>query len=84
MLSVERLVAVLIADQCGSHLRWWREFLMVVVVVVVVVEVVERRSLKLRVRLERARLERALEEAKVRSVVVELKLKSRSVSDVQR
>lgn len=84
MLSVERLVAVLIADQCGSHLRWWREFLMVVVVVVVVVEVVERRSLKLRVRLERARLERALEEAKVRSVVVELKLKSRSVSDGQR
>lgn len=54
------------------------------VVVVVVVEVVERRSLKLRVRLERARLERALEEAKVRSVAVELKLKSRSVSDVQR
>lgn len=84
MLSVERLVAVLIADQCGSHLRWWREFLMVVVVVVVVVEVVERRSLKLRVRLERARLERALEEAKVRSVAVELKLKSRSVSDGQR
>lgn len=82
MLSVERLVAVFIADQCGSHLRWWREFLMVVVVVVV--EVVERRSLKLRVRLERARLERALEEAKVRSVVVELKLKSRSVSDGQR
>lgn len=82
MLSVDRLVAVFIADQCGSHLRWWREFLMVVVVVVV--EVVERRSLKLRVRLERARLERALEEAKVRSVAVELKLKSRSVSDGQR
>lgn len=81
MPSVERLVAVFIADQCGSHLRWWREFLMVVVVVVV--EVVERRSLKLRVRLERARLERALEEAKVRSVAVELKLKSRSVSDGQ-
>lgn len=54
------------------------------VVVVVVVEVVERRSLKLRVRLERARLERALEEAKVRSVAVELKLKSRSVSEIGR
>lgn len=40
---------------------------------------VERRSLKLRVRLERA-----LEEAKVRSVAVEVKLKSRSVSDGQR
>lgn len=41
---------------------------------------VESLSLKLKVRLERARLERALEEVNVRSVVVEVKLKSRSVS----
>lgn len=41
---------------------------------------VESLSLKLKVRLERARLERALEEVKVRSVAVEVKLKSRSVS----
>lgn len=51
------------------------------------VEVERRDSLKLRVRLERARLVRALEDAKVRSVavvteeVVEVKLKSISVSD---
>lgn len=51
------------------------------------VEVERRDSLKLRVRLERARLVRALEQAKVRSVavvveeVVEVKLKSISASD---
>lgn len=47
------------------------------------VEVVERRdSLKLRVKLLRAKLLRALdEEVKVRSVVMEVKLRSRSVSD---
>lgn len=41
---------------------------------------VESLSLKLKVRLERARLERALEEVKVRSVAVEVKLTSKSVS----
>ena len=51
------------------------------------VEVESRDSLKLRVRLERPRLVRALEQAKVRSVavvaeeVVEVKLKSISASD---
>lgn len=46
-------------------------------------EAVESRSLKLRVKLLRAKLLRALEEAKVRSVAAEvklLKLKSRSIS----
>lgn len=43
-------------------------------------EAAERRSLKLRVRLLRAKLVRALEEAKVRSVVVLVKLRSRSES----
>lgn len=41
---------------------------------------VESLSLKLKVRLERVRLERALDEVNVRSVVVEVKLRSRSVS----
>lgn len=41
---------------------------------------VESLSLKLKVRLERARLDRALDEANVRSVFVEVKLRSRSVS----
>lgn len=80
--SEEIAVAALIAVQRGSDLRWWRGF----VVVAVVVEVVERRSLKLRVRLLRAKLERALEQevAKVRSVraveveVQLVKLSSRS------
>lgn len=73
------------ADQWGSHLRWLRGVF--VAVDVAVEEVVERRdSLKLRVRLLRAKLERALEQevVKVRSVtVVEeevklVKLRSRS------
>lgn len=55
---------------------------------VVVVVVVERRdSLKLRVKLLRAKLVRALEQAKVRSVVMEVqlvKLRSRSESDGKR
>ncbi len=65
-------MAALMADQCGSEVRWgwgWR---------------VERRdSLKLRVRLERAKLlVRALEQVKSVVVVVELvKLRSRSVSE---
>lgn len=43
-----------------------------------------RDSLKLRVKLLRAKLLRALdEEVKVRSVVMEVKLRSRSVSDVK-
>ena len=66
------------ADQRGSHLRWWR--VVILVVLVVLVEQERRDSLKLRVRLDRAKLERALEEGKVLSVVVEVKLKSRSVS----
>lgn len=44
------------------------------------VEVVEMRSLKLRVRLLRVKLLRALEEARVGSVMVDVKLRSRSVS----
>lgn len=75
------LVAALIAAQCGSELRWGRLYCGVVLVVVEV-EVEERRdSLKLRVKLLRAKLLRALEQAKVRSVVVEVqlvKLRSRS------
>lgn len=43
-------------------------------------EAAERRSLKLRVRLLRAKLVRELEEEKVRSVVVLVKLRSRSES----
>jgi hypothetical protein len=80
--SEEMLVAALMAAQCG----WGRLYWGVVVVVVVEVEVEgeERRdSLKLRVKLLRAKLLRALEQAKVRSLVVEaevqlVKLRSRS------
>lgn len=73
------------ADQCKSDLRWWWSDEVDDVAGVVVVEECgvqpERRdSLKLSVTLERARLERALEEVKVRSVVVDVKLSSRSVS----
>lgn len=54
-------------------------------VVIVGVEVVERRSLKLRVKLLRAKLLRPLEQAKVVVVEVQLvKLRSRSVSEGKR
>lgn len=76
------LVAAFIAVQCGSDLRWCCENIGTVAVVVVVAVAEDRResrSLKLRVRLLRAKLVRALEEeTKVRSVVQEVKLKSRS------
>lgn len=78
------MVAVLMADQLGSELRWGREEVAEEGLEDGEEEVVERRSLKLRVREDRARLERALEQAKVRSVAVEteVKLKSSSVSEV--
>lgn len=75
------LVAAFIAVQCGSDLRWCCENIGTAAVVVVAVaeDRRESRSLKLRVRLLRAKLVRALEEeTKVRSVVQEVKLKSRS------
>lgn len=80
-MSDDMLVAAFIAVQCGSDLRWCCENIGTAAVVVVAVaeDRRESRSLKLRVRLLRAKLVRALEEeTKVRSVVQEVKLKSRS------
>lgn len=71
-------MAALMPAQFGSDFLCGRR--RVVEEVLVVVEV-EKRSLKLRLRLLLVRLVRALEEVMVRSVVVDVKLKSRSVSE---
>lgn len=77
MPSEDRFVAALIADQFVSDFRWGREWRLGISVEGVPAETEDMRSLKLKHKLERARLERAL----VVAMEVELvKLRSRSES----